>query len=211
MRKRILVTLAVLILMSLYHPMAFSQSIMTEGFIDGDHRTNVGFNCSAFVPGSNKFKPGYYVGGQVSYDFYRWFALGVEGGYLESELKSSGVDVGKFQGGPVLADVLLKVPMDMNSFVFTPYGIAGFGALFSNVQSGDVITNNGRIETNATFLMKFGAGFDIILYDSVVINFEASYIYTKIDFNEKLTNQSFGLGSVDLNAGFVGGGVKYRF
>ena len=59
--------------------------------------------------------------------------------------------------------------------------------------------------------VKFGGGFDFVIHESVIINFEASYHYAQLNFKEKLVNQTFGLGKTDLNAGYIGGGVKYRF
>ena len=211
MKRTMILVVVVVALIMAYHPSVFSQSVITEGFIEGEHRINTGVNFSAFVPGTSTFETGYYVGGQVSYDLLRWFAIGFEGGYLQSELKGNGENIGTLRGGPLLADLIIKVPMDMDNFVFSPYGIAGFGCLLMDIKSSDVITNNGRIESNTPFLMKFGGGFDAIFFDSFIINFEASYIYAKVEFTEKLTNQTFGLGKEDLNAGFVGGGVKYRF
>jgi len=211
MKRTMILAVAILVLVMAYQPLVLAQTIITEGFIEGDRRINTGVNFSAFVPGTSTFKTGYYVGGQVSYDMMRWFALGVEAGYLQTELQSSGENIGTLRGCPLLADLILKVPMDMDSFVFTPYGVAGFGCLLMDITSGDAITDNGRIDVNTPFLMKFGGGFDATFLIVLVIFFEASYIYTKIEFNEKLTNQTFGLGKENLNAGFVGGGIKYRF
>ena len=211
MRSKILLTIILLMLVLAYQPAVSAQQVMSEGFIEGDPRINVGVNVSAFLPSGNNFKTGYYVGGQVSYDLLWFLALGFEGGYLQSDLEGNGTDVGTVRGAPLLGDIILKVPMDMNSFVFTPYGIVGLGCLISNVQTGDAVTNNGTIETNVPFLVKFGGGFDFIINEHFIINFEASYQYAKVEFDEKLTNQTFGLGKTDLNAGYVGGGVKYRF
>ncbi len=211
MSKKITFTIVILILVLTCQPAVFAQQVMSEGFIKGDPRTNVGVNISAFVPSGNELQTGYYVGGQVSYDLAWFFALGVEGGYLQSALKGNDVDVGTFRGAPLLADAILKIPMEMDSFVFTPYAIVGLGFLISNVQVGDVVTDNGTIETNVPFLVKFGGGFDFVIHESVIINFEASYHYAQLNFKEKLVNQTFGLGKTDLNAGYIGGGVKYRF
>jgi outer membrane protein with beta-barrel domain len=211
MRSKILCTMILLMLVLAYQPAVFAQQVMSEGFIEGDPRTNVGVNFSAFVPSGNEFQVGSYVGGQVSYDLTWFFALGFEGGYLNCDLKGDDQNVGKFNAAPLLGDIIIKVPMDMHSFVFTPYGIVGLGCLISNVQTGDAVTNDGTIETNVPFLVKFGGGFDFIINEQFIINFEASYHYAQVEFDEKLTNQAFGLDKTKLNAGYVGGGVKYRF
>ncbi|MBU0571529.1 MAG: outer membrane beta-barrel protein [Candidatus Omnitrophica bacterium] len=211
MNRKILFMIVIFVLILAYQPAVFAQPVMSEGFIEGDPRTNVGVAVSAFVPSGNEFQTGFYVGGQVSYDLAWFFGLGAECGYLQSEIKGNGVNAGTFRGAPLLGDIILKVPMDMHSFVFTPYAIVGLGCLISNVQVGDEVTDNGTIETNVPFLVKFGGGFDFVIHESVIINFEASYHYAQVDFNEKLINQTFGLGKTDLNAGYIGGGVKYRF
>lgn len=215
MARKIFVTVIILALGMMYSSESFSQSLITEGFVKGEKRFNAGVNYATFVSGNDELGNGNYIGGIASYDFLRFLAIGVEAGFLWTGLEGNEQDVGDFYACPLLFDVIFKAPMEMENFVFTPYGIAGFGALIGDVdEDTDTITGDGKIEVNTPFLMKFGGGIDIVIFDTVVLNIEASYHYAELKFDEKLdTGQNFGLDAetVEMNAGYFGGGVKIRF
>jgi len=211
MLKKSLALYFCLFVMTVCVPFSFSQELMTEDFIEGDSRFNTGVNLSVFIPGKSQFNTGLYIGANASYDIYRWLAIGIEGGWFQSNVKTGGVDLGNLHGAPLLGDLYIKFPFDMYDFILTPYGVAGAGVLFSDFDESGNVRDNGKIETNVPFLGKLGIGIDLTFDDTIVLYLEASYHYTKIDFDEKLTNQDFGLDKIDLNAGYLGGGVKYRF
>lgn len=214
MVRKIFVTVVILVLGMMYSAESFSQSLITEGFLEGDKRFDVGANYSAFVSGNDELGNGNYVGGMVSYDFLRFLAIGAEAGFLWTGLTGNELDVGDFYACPLLGDVILKAPMEIGDFVFVPYGIAGFGILIADIdEDPGTVANNGKIEVNSPFLMKFGGGINIILFENIVLNVEASYHYAELKFDEEVTGQSFGLEdeAIEMNAGYFGGGVKVRF
>jgi hypothetical protein len=209
-RKNWKKVLAILIVVLIFGKEVYAQQLMTEDLYPEDKRFNIGLNFSGFIPGKAVFEPGYYVGGIVTYDIYRWFAVGVETGYLRCDIKKDSTDLGDFSAAPILADVLIKAPLDMIDFIMVPYFIGGLGVLIGDVDEGSGIS--GTIETTPSLLMKFGLGLDFVVTESITLYFEGSYMFTKVRFAEHLNGaQTYGLNDADLDSGFIGGGIKLRY
>ncbi len=212
MLNRILLTMAIV---------AVGMACATTGYtmdwasmFEVDERWNFGINCSAVVPQSTKnLDTGVGVQGIATYDVLKFLAVGAEAGYTMSDFNYESIYLGKAHTFPVLGDVIVKVPLGMGEYTVVPYGVAGFGVLFFDVQeSGSVVD---AINTDTPFLMKFGGGIDFYLVANkdftVALNGEASYHVADVKITGRANGATFNSEQIDVNRSYFGGGLKIRF
>ena len=201
--------LAVLIVMSVI--MFSSGSIFAEDVSLGD-KINLGVNCSVVIPTEDSAGTGIYVGGLLSYDILKYLAVGIESGYAQIDFEESSVKLGTLRGVPLLGDIIAKLPIEMDKFTLTPYGIVGIGVLFSDFAESDVVKNAGiSLETKTAFAMKFGGGIDLYVTKNIALNFEASYLMADIDASANWRGQTYATDTLTADSWLIGGGVKVRF
>jgi len=175
-------------------------------------RINLGLNCSAIIPTEDDSEVGIFAGGLLSYDILKYLAVGIEGGYAGYDIEYEDIKFGTLNSWPLLGDVILKAPMDVEDFTFTPYGVFGAGVLFSSFDESSILEAIGiNIDTDTAFLMKFGSGIDFYVNDNLALNFEFSYYVVDIETDAQWGGQSFATDEVEADAWLIGGGGKIRF
>ncbi len=211
MRKYILAGLAVIFV-------TFASSLVfAEGWISTDveisEKLNVGISSSAVLPAKAQFfDTGISVDGIVTYDVLPYVAVGVEIGYAQIDAKWEGRSLGTMHAMPLMGDIVLKYPMEVENYIFVPYIVNGFGAYFSRIDEDNNIQPGVNISTNTPFTYKLGAGFDLYLIDVLALNFEASYRWTRIKYKASFEGETAAF-PYDANADalYIGGGLKLKY
>jgi hypothetical protein len=183
--------------------------------LEVSERWNLGVTCSGVIPvKKDNFNTGINIEGLASYDVIKFLAIGVEGGCTIREIKHGGVNLGTNYEMPILGDIIVKAPLEIGEVAVTPYGIAGFGALFSWISKSGSVTSN-EMKTDTPFLMKFGGGVDCYLFEgeniTVAVNCEASYQIAEIKLTGDINGTTLSSQKVTADACYIGGGLKIKF
>lgn len=182
---------------------------------DRTGKWDVGVNVSGLLPDESDADNTVFVGGSLAYGLTEWLAVGAEIGWAETEIEerlSTGVIVnyGDLSTIPVLADLILRVPLKDSSFV--PYGKVGLGAAFYDFDESALLTTNGiSVDVDTSFAAKLGIGLDWFLNDDWVLNLEASHTFADADATYRTTSGVSATGEVDTDYWLIGGGLKYVF
>ena len=209
-KKRILLS----VMMAL--AMAVSSAAFAESFGSGDveltDRWNFGVSTSAVFPKADGADAGINIQGLLSYDLTEWLAVGLDAGYTRVDAYHLGFNVGTINAFPVLGDIIVKMPIEMENSTFVPYVVNGFGGFFSNVDTEKDIGGylNTDVETDPAFIYKLGAGFDFYMTDSLALNFETSYQWADVDYSATWDGGSQS-GTYSCDALYVDGGLKLKF
>jgi outer membrane protein W len=174
---------------------------------------DAGVNVSGFIPGDNDTDNGVYVGGTFAYGVHQWIAIGVEAGWLETDIEEDtqlGLgDLGELHGNPLMADIIIRVPNPDQSFI--PYGIVGIGVVFWDFDEGDTLESLGvDVDIDTAFAVKIGGGIDWWLNANWILNFEASYVFNDADVSVTVGGAPT-TDDADLDYFQIGGGLKYMF
>ncbi len=201
--------LVVLTVMSVV--MFSSGSIFAEDVSLGE-KINLGVNCSVLIPTEDEAGTGIYIGGLFSYDILKYLAVGIESGYAQVDMESNDTKLGTLRAVPLLGDIIVKVPIEMDKFTLTPYGLVGIGVLFPDFAESDIVKNAGlSLETDTAFAMKFGGGIDFYVTKNIALNFEASYLMAEIDAKANWNGQTYATDTLKADSWLIGGGLKVRF
>ena len=172
-------------------------------------KVDAGFNVGGLLSSEKELDSSVYLGGSVSYGFTDWFALGVEGGWGDSDANFVNGGSGKVTRVPLFMDMIFRYTKSEYNYV--PYGLIGIGALFTSQHgTGTLNSLNLRMDAPDTFAMKFGLGVDWFVNDKWVVNAEAAYIWASDDV-ELLNSRGISIDSADLDYWTITGGVKYLF
>ncbi len=149
-----------------------------------------------------------FIGGRLTYDLTPNAAVGVESGWLNYKHEFNGTKYGDVRGIPLLADLILKMPIEAMDNKLVPYVLGGIGVLFWDYKEASIVSDAGiDVEGDTSFALKLGGGMDFFVSDQTALFVEGSYIFSNYDVE---TNVG-GAGTADTDAGFVGGGLKVRF
>jgi opacity protein-like surface antigen len=182
---------------------AFSQTttITTTngGEYDRTYRWDAGLNLSGAVAGDEGIDDGVFIGGNVSYGFQPWFALGLEAGYQDTSTENDDLSA-----VPIFVDGIFRFPNHQMNAPIVPYGVVGVGAIIWDYEGTDEIS---QLDDNidSSFAVKGGAGVDWFLNPNWALNLEIAYVYADDDIELTRTTRS------DLDYWTVGGGIKYIF
>ncbi|MEA3328557.1 MAG: OmpW family outer membrane protein [Candidatus Omnitrophota bacterium] len=179
--------------------------------MDKTYTFNIGGPGDVDIKGKN----GFFVIGILTYDLGDYLAIGVESGYMEYDLEFTDAgtyDMGTARNIPLFGDIILQYPFDLEEYVLVPYGIFGVGVVFTDFKESDwATTNNISVSTKNAFAMKYGAGFDFYITDSIAINVEGAYLDTDIDTTIAVTGIGSDSNDIRNDSWMVGGGLKYLF
>lgn len=177
-----------------------------------DDKIDFGVNCSVVIPEEDGADTGVYIGGLLSYDVVENLAVGIEAGYAKVNFEEADIKLGTLHTFPLLGNITAKVPIEMDNFTLTPYGIIGMGVLFSSFEESDIVEAVGiSIDTDIAFLMKYGGGIDFYVTDALALNLEVSYLVADIDTDATWGGVVYAKDSLNANSWLIGGGVKIRF
>ena len=204
--KKVLFTVMFLVFVSV------SVAAFAVESVEVAEKWNVGVNTSVVFPEDEAAGTGVNVMGLVSYDVYKYAAVGVEVGYTTYEIDTLGVDWGRVNSMPIMGDVILKYPLELGDYLFVPYVTNGFGCLLTNVDESDTVNRAGiSFETDPAFLYKLGGGFDFYVTKNIAVSFETSYLWAAQTWRAKVSGTSAAEESLSADALYLGGGLKIKF
>lgn len=152
-------------------------------------------------------KPSWGIGSRVGYRVSKYFAAEIQYEWLpDLEMESTFGQSYAYESHVVTANGRLMLPLEFELQLYLQGGL-GFGAFSSrgNVQGEPFINppvpSRYRLNgTQTTFAMRFGGGFEYYLTNHIVLNAEATAIYTK---DQVLTQP--------IPVTTISGGIQYRF
>lgn len=172
---------------------------------------NVRIQGNWVVPKVKEFKNGWNIQGMISYDIWKFLAVGVESGYTRLQVKDSGIDYGYFNCIPILGDIIIKAPLDFNEVLVVPYIVNGFGGQINDFDESDTVSDLGiNIDSDSGFAYKLGGGVDFYINDVIAINGEVSYMWTESKIKVTGNNATI-TGNEKLDALYLGGGITVKF
>jgi hypothetical protein len=211
MRKIVKVMCVIVLVCSQVGMVSANDFISTD--VEIDEKWNLSFMASAVVPTrSDYFDAG--ISGQVAFTYgvFKWVAVGLETGYMHMDTKWEGVGLGEMHAMPLLADIIVKVPIEVGDAIVIPYIVNGCGALFSDINESKNVNQGTKLETNIPFLFKLGAGVDVYVNDAFSITFETSYQWADLEYEAIFTDNSTATSpKVDMDALYIGGAIKFKF
>jgi len=167
------------------------------------------------------------VGGEVNVTYRFLKYLAVEGGIgytqLGIENKTIGVDWAAIQAVPIFATLqfrwVSRKPEELKWIV--PYACIGGGYYVLGIEERSELRSywisrgvGVDLEIDDTFFFHLGGGFDAFLTKNLAFNFEARYSWARTDIDERLNDGVTILergDTINLNAAFVGAGLKFYF
>ncbi len=157
---------------------------------------------SAIFPADDQTDTTWYAGGRLTYDVTPNLAFGVESGYTSLDLTIDNVGAGDLRVIPVLADVILKYPIEATDNAIVPYIFGGVGAIMWHYNPSSTYKSLGSVSGNDTvFGGKVGGGVDCFLNENIAVFVEGSYLWSgDIDTGS--------IQGTDLHYGFAGAGIK---
>ena len=194
----------------------FCLGFAEEGWFSTDveieENINLGVSSSIVFPNEDDFLIGLNVEGVLSYDVLDYAAIGIETGYTTWKVKGSGNNIGRLNLIPILGDVILKYPMDLDGHIFVPYLTNGFGVLIADMdESRDVNRLGIAYDIDTSFLYKLAAGMDLYVNDSFALTFETSYQWSTATWTASDSNVSYSDTDFKADAFYLGGGFKIKF
>ena len=214
--KKVLLVVMFLAVMMVSSLAAYADDWFDEMFdmdAELEDRWNTGIITSAVLTSNDDFGTGLQFLAMGSYDLYKFLAIGVECGWTGwVDVKGGGIDAGTLSYWSVLGDVIFKVPFESDEFLIVPYVVNGFGVVIPSFDESDTATRMGvAVDNETAFLYKLGGGLDFFLTEVIGLNFEGSYQWA--DTKTKITRYGTDIGSEksNLNAWYIGGGVKAKF
>lgn len=182
---------------------------------DRDQKWDAGFNLSMADAQSTNMDESLYLSGSVSYGITEMLAVGASMGYTSVGFQAM-TPRGLVEEGPdltltpIFGDIILRVPTGEQPF--TPYFIAGLGAMLSDADGTDELLNrNANTVSEDAFASKIGGGLDWQVSSKWVYNFEIAYVFTgaRLQITHGVTGDQ--IESNDLDFWYIGGGVKFLF
>jgi opacity protein-like surface antigen len=138
----------------------------------------------------------------LSYGVTPWIALGVEGGWQETDTNNMTEELGIVG---VMGDIIVRHPYLHDQLV--PYGVLGLGVIGAYL-SNEPPTNSsqqGDDVDDTAFGWKLGGGLDWFLNDNWVVNFEVAYWDGDVDL------PGTSVADDDISFWTFGGGLKFVF
>jgi len=162
-------------------------------------------------PADDDIDSTWYVGGNLAYSISNYIAIGGEVGYSSWEDENNGLDYGDVRAIPLLADLYLRHPIDMDGQLFLPYAVVGVGVVFFDYDESSLLESNGiEVDMGTELGVKLGAGFDYFVQEDVALNFEGSYLWSDTDMTVAAFGQQASA-DIDTDSWMIVGGVKIYF
>ncbi len=175
-----------------------------------DEKFNLAVDTGAAFSASENLGTGIYVKGVASYDLMDYLAIGVEVGYTNYDAKAFGQDIGRIGVFTLLADVILKYPVQVEHIVMVPYMSNGFGIMSTTLkESGDWESSGGSFDKDVDFAYRFALGLDVYVMETMSVYLETSYLWSSADWTA--TSGGGDQTNIIANAYYLGGGLRLRF
>lgn len=182
---------------------------------DPTGKIDAGIGASAFFGGDGGADDTVFVAGAVNYGLNPHWAIGVSGGWADTEIEGDNAAGSRLEAGsetliPLFFDVIYRAHSDERSW--TPYFDLGLGMLFvDHGGNRDLGINNLSVQDDDGFAVKLAGGVDWFVTENWAYNLELGYVFT--DASADIVSNATGdeIDSVDLDFWYAGAGVKYRF
>ena len=160
----------------------------------------------ASIPSDDDVDTGMFLLGRATYDISPNIAIGATVGWNGYEVDQ----LGDATSVPLLATVILKMPLEATDNRVVPYLVGGLGVSFWSLDESSLLSNNGiSVDNEVAFAGQIGAGVDYYFTDTVAVFGEATYLFTDVDTSVSgpgITGTLEG----DADQFFIGAGVKVR-
>jgi outer membrane protein W len=135
----------------------------------------------------------------VGHYFLPVLALELGGGYFESEgSPAAGLGKTKLRVVPLIATGKVFLPLG----IFEPYGLAGIGAYFTDLEVDGNFPSDFRGSSEVTYGIHAGAGFNINFNKNMFAGLEGKYLWAE---------PTFGGQHVKLDGFITNATIGYRF
>jgi len=149
--------------------------------------------------------------GRLTYDLNPNLAIGAETGVLRFLDRSDGNTYGHLNGIPLMADLVLKIPIVATDNRLVPYIYGAAGPMVWHYDKSGYSDNSGvETRTRAHWAAKPGAGIEYYLNPHVAIFIEGSYLFSE-RFRLKDASSTPPNGKLDVDSTYGGGGIKIAF
>ena len=171
----------------------------------------VSIQGGAAIPNNDKSDAGANFTGRITYDINPKVAVGVTAGWLSYDFSADHttgkVDFGDVHGMPLLATVVLKMPLESTGNRIVPYIVGGVGTIFWSFNENEGVDAGD----DTTFGALAGAGADWYFTDHLALFGEASYLFS--DDLKTGTTVNGVSGDIDENVNnfMIGAGLKAKF
>lgn len=174
----------------------------------------VGVNAAVAMATENDMDSTGYIGGTFAYNVTESVAVGLSGGWKESDMHvtvaGAKLNAGSLSAIPLIGEVIWRIPPPPTQN-WTPYLIGGVGGVIWSLDHSTELSSRGLTDDlESAFAVKVGGGIEWRVDDRWYIYLEGAYYYT--DAELKLVDSAGGVAGESGNLDFwnVGGGVKYR-
>lgn len=163
-----------------------------------------------------------FVSGRLTYDITPYIEVGIEGGHMKLDVDELNFNTnlvaymtnnaGEIDAVTVMGIMVVKYPIKSTENKLVPYGLIGAGGIFMDFDEGNGLTAPpATIDDDASFAIKAGAGVDYYLTEKAAVFLEGSYFWSDYDPDVSVVGGGTGTLDADINALFVGGGLKFSF
>ena len=167
---------------------------------------------SVVFPDNDAIDTGFNIEALISKDYNKNVAFGLEFGYTTYTVSALGVDWGRVHSFPILADLILKMPFEINEFIVVPYLVNGVGGMINSGNESDSVADvSGNFDTDGTFLYKLGVGIDWYVNETVGFTFETSYRWATSEWEVYRGDGRTSSEEINVDALYLSGGLKFKF
>lgn len=171
----------------------------------------VSIQGGAAIPNNDNSDAGANFQGRITYDINPNVGVGLTAGWISYDFSADQgtgkVDFGDIHGIPILATIVLKMPLESTGNRIVPYIVGGVGTIFWSFNENQGID----AEDDNTFAAQAGVGVDWYFTDHLALFGEATYLFS--DDLKTGTSVSSVSGDIDENVNnmLVGAGLKAKF
>ena len=190
---------------------ALSRIAAAENLDFSTKKWEVSGQAGAAIQTAKDSTTGGYLLGRLTYDITPNIAIGATTGWNGYKVKVDGDNWGDATNIPLLATVVLKMPLEATENRVVPYLVGGVGVAFWSLGESSLLKNNGiSVDNQTIFAAQVGGGVDYYLTDRFAVFGELSYMINQIDTSISAPGLT-GTLKGDTNAIYIGVGAKARF
>ncbi len=211
--KKILMCVIILGVLVSIPSTVFAFSVKENFSMDTDlaERVEFGIKTSAvFFRDSNLDETGFNAMANVSYDIYKWLAVGLESGWTFCKVGNDNLGSPNINIIPLLGDIIIK-PFHYElgyDAKLVPYAIVGLGGYFNFVTNDEELWKS---DIDSSFAHKYGAGIDVFANRNLALNLEIAYVFSSTTLRATPDGGSQNSEKIDLDGLYLGGGVKGKW
>ena len=174
-------------------------------------KCSFGIAAGGVIPDDEEIDGTFFIGGNFTYGFSDYFAIGAEVGYTSWDHDPTGVEYGEVNATPIFADLYLRYPTEFEGNLSVLYLKTGVGVVLWDYEEADLLVNNGvSVSSQDEVSFKLGGGIDYFVAEDIALNFESAYVWS--DANIELpVFATYAATTVETCYWRINTGVKYYF